>query len=173
VKPETDDFFAELEAEIADVTAKAKLKGDAAKLKKQANNMRLSGAERARAAEDYHSLQAILEATTWKPIAIGALFTEQHCDGCDTIHRSFLQFMQQEEKVSNPSTRRWVRLPMPIEADLPRETIVQPIVTHMCAACCAEHGFNVDAPSFRLMPSLGTLSISSTYIQGDINEPPL
>lgn len=167
----SDPFFDELEAEIKEITAKTKLKADAAKLKREANNMRLDAFVRRRAAEDYRSLQAILEATSWRPIAVGALFTEQHCDGCDTIHHTFLQFMQHEEKVLNPATKRWIRLSVPADNNLPRETIVQPIRTHMCAACCAEHGFDVDAPSFRLMPSFGNLTVSSTYVQGDINEP--
>lgn len=168
---ETDPFFAELDAEIADATAKSKLKTDAAALRKQSLNMRLSSHTRARAAADLRSLQAILDATAWRAITYGALFTEQHCDGCDTIHRSFLQYMQQEEKLSNPSTKRWIRIARPNGAKLPRETIVQPIITHMCASCAPEHGFEVDAPSIRLLPSFGTLTVSSTYEQGDINAP--
>lgn len=168
--PDEDPFFAELEAEISAATQKSKLKADAEKLRKEANNMRLSAVTRARAAEDFKSLQSILEATSWIPIAVGALFTEQHCDGCDTIHHTFLQYMQQEQKVNNPTTKRWVRLAVPENNNLPRETIVQPVITHMCAACAAEHGFDVHAPSIRLMPSLGTLTVSNTYVQGDINE---
>lgn len=165
-----DPFFAELEAEIADATAKSKLKIDAAKLKKQALNMRLDAHTRARYADDLRAIQAIIDATAWRPIAYGALFTEQHCDGCDTIHHTFLQYMQQEEKVSQPSTRRWIRISKP-NGGLPRETIVQPLITHVCSSCAPEHGFDVDQPSIRLLPSFGTLSVSSTYVQGDINDP--
>lgn len=168
----SDDFFDQLNAEIAEATAKAKLKKDAAKLAKDVNNYKLGAAERQRAKEDLASLQAILDATMWKPIAVGALFTEQHCDGCDTIHHTFLQYMQYEEKLNQPTTKRWVRLAVPMDNKLPRETIVQPITTHMCAACAPEHGFDVDAPSIRLMPSVGTITVSSTYVQGDINGSP-
>ena len=80
-----------------------------------------------------------------------------------------IQYMQQEEKVNQPTTKRWIRLLVPLDNTLPRETIVQPIVTHMCAACAPEHGFNTDAPTIRLMPSIGTITVSSTYEQGDIN----
>jgi hypothetical protein len=165
---ELDPFFAELEAEIEKAKAKSSLKKDAEKLRKDANNMRLEAHIRRRASEELKALQAILDATAWKPIAIGALFTEQHCDGCDTIHRTFLQYMQQEQKISQPSTKRWVRISTP-ELSLPHETIVQPIRTHICAACAPEHGFDADFPTIRLMPSLGTLTVSSTYVQGDIN----
>jgi hypothetical protein len=170
--PIEDDFFAELEKEIKEVTAKSKLKADAAALKKQANNTRLAAWQRKQAAADFASLQAIIDATAWRPTAIGALFTEQHCDGCDTVHHTFLQYMLQEEKISNPSTRRWIRLLVPADGSLPRQTIVQPIKTHMCASCAPEHGFDVDAPTFRLLPSLGNLTVSSTYVQGDINGTP-
>lgn len=129
-----DPFFAELEAEIADATAKSKLKADAAALRKKALNQRLDAHTRARYADDLRALQAILDANEWKPIAYGALFTEQHCDGCDTIHHTFLQYMQQEERVQNPSTKRWVRISKP-NGQLPRMTIVQPIITHVCASC--------------------------------------
>jgi hypothetical protein len=140
-----------------------------AKLAKNARNFRLGAAERQRAAEDLKSLNAILEATMWEPVSIVALFTEQHCDGCDTVHHTFLQYMQQESKLNQPTTKRWIRLDVPPDNSLPRETVVQPIVTHMCAACAPEHGFDVEAPTMRLMPSLGTITVSPTYQQGDIN----
>lgn len=168
----SDDFFAELEAEIAEATAKSRLKADATKLKKQAHNMRLSPAERQAAAAEFRSIQAIVEADEWKPIISAALFTEQKCDGCGSVHHTFLQFMQEEQKIRGLSARRWVRVALP-DPYLPRQTIIQPLTTHVCSDCCTDHSFNVLAPEIRLMPREGNLTVSSTYIQGDINDPPM
>lgn len=167
--PEPEDtFFAELEAEIASATAKSNLKADAAVLKKQANNMRLSATTRRRAAEDYRAIQAIVEAEAWQIIRSGALFAEQVCDGCGSIHYNFLQYMQEEEKIRDPRTRRWVRVFVPAEG-FPRETIIQPLATHICSDCCEDHGFDAKKPNIRLLAREGSLTVSSTYIQGDIN----
>lgn len=166
----SDTFFADLEAEISAVTAKTKLKADAAKLKKTAHNMRLSPAERQAAATEFREIQAIVEADDWAPIRFCALFTEQSCDGCGSVHYTFLQYMQEEESTRSKSARRWIRTSMPV-ANLPRETIIQPLTTHICSDCCADHGFNVKAPEIRLMPREGNLTVSANYTQGDINGP--
>jgi hypothetical protein len=167
-EPAEDDFFAQLNAEIAEATAKTRLRADAEKLRKQALNMKLSTHERQRAAEDYKSIQAIVEASLWEPIKCGALFAEQTCDGCGSVHFNFLQFMQEERRVNQHKTRRWTRVPVP-PIGLERETIIQPLSTHMCSDCCEDHEFNVLAPNIRLMPREGALTVSATYIQGDIN----
>lgn len=169
-KPPSDDtFFAELEVEIAAATAKGKLKADAANLKKTAHNMRLSPRQRAEAAAEFRALQAIVEANLWEAIAAGALFSEQTCDGCGSIHHTFLQFMQYERKVHDRSNgTRWVRVTLPMPG-LPLETIIQPLTTHICSDCCQDHGFNVMAPTIKLMPRDEALTVSTTYIQGDIN----
>lgn len=163
-----DDFFAELEAEIAVAVKASKLKSDAAALKRTANNMRLDQRTRQRAAEEWRAVQAIVEANLWEPVAAGAFFTEQICDGCGSVHRTFLQFMQKEERVHNRSTVRWVRVPLPMNG-LPSQTIIQPLKTHVCADCAHEHGFVVTEPDVRLMPLVGGLTVSSNYVQGDIN----
>lgn len=166
----SDDFFQLLDAEIAEAVAKSKLKSDAQKLKKRANNMQLSPAERAEAAAEWRSVQAIVEANDWEPVYSAAFFTEQNCDGCGSTHRTFLQYMQKEESVRKRNTFRWVRVPLPM-AGLPKETIIQPLITHICADCAPDHGFDPEMPETRLMPLAGGLTVSSTYVQGDINGP--
>lgn len=167
-----DDFFAELEAEIASATAKSKLKADASSLRKRANNMRLSSASRAEAAKEYRAVQAIVEADQWEVVRAAALFAEQLCDGCGSIHYNFLQYMQEEVKLKDHCHgRRWVRVVLP-PLGLPQETIIQPLLTHICSDCAEDHGFNVHAPSIRLLPSEASLTVSSTYTQGDINGTP-
>ena len=166
----TDDFFDELNAEIAAATAKSRLKADAGVLKKKAHNMRLSPRQRAEAAEDFKALQSILEANAWEAIRSGALFTEQSCDGCGSVHYNFLQFMQEEVKVLDKRTRRWIRVTVPHEG-LERETIIQPLKTHICSDCGPDHGFDTNQPSMRLLPREGSLTVSPTYTQGDINAP--
>jgi hypothetical protein len=168
--PEVDPFFAELEAEIEQATKASRLKSDAAALKKQALNMRLSTRERQRAAEEYKSLQTIIDATLWQPLRAGALFTEQTCDGCGSVHYNFLQYMQEECRVAKPADRRWIRVGMPMDG-LPTDTILQPLKTHICSDCCTDHGFDVNLPNIRLMPRGEALTVSPTYVQGDINDP--
>ena len=165
-----DNFFAELEAEIASATAKSRLKSDAAALKKTAHNMRISPQQRAAAAEEYKSIQAIVEADMWEAVRSGAMFAEQACDGCGSVHYNFLQYMQEERRVRDHHTRRWVRVGLP-NPGLPKETIIQPLKCHVCADCCDDHGFNVKTPSIRLLPRGGALTVSATYIEGDINDP--
>lgn len=165
---EEDAFFAELNAEIATATAKSRLRGDAAKLKREALNMRLSARTRQRAADELRSIQAIIEAETWQIVRCAAMFAEQHCDGCGSIHYNFLQYMQEERKIRDPRSARWVRVLIPADG-LERETIIQPLTTHICSDCCAEHGFDVDRPNIKLLPREGSLTVSSTYVQGDIN----
>lgn len=166
----SDDFFAELEAEISAANAKKALKSDAVKLKKQATNTRLSNAVRTKAAAEFKAVQAIVEANQWEVVRCGALFAEQSCDGCGSVHYNFLQYMQEEVKVRDPRSRRWVRVVLPIEG-MVMETIIQPLTTHICSDCCMDHGFNVLTPSIKLLPMGGSLTVSPVYHQGDINGP--
>lgn len=170
-EPVTDDFFAELEAEIASATAKSKLKADATTLKRRANNMRLSSKDRAEAAAEFKSIQAIVEADQWIAVRCAAMFAEQTCDGCGSVHHNFLQYMQEEHKVKDPRTRRWVRVPLP-NLLLEKETIIQPLLTHICSHCSEDHGFDVKRPSIRLLAREGSLTVSPLYVQGDINASP-
>lgn len=164
-----DDFFAELEAEIATHTAKAKLKSDAEAARKKAHNTRLSPAARAEAASTYKELSAIVEAEQWGAVSTVALFTEQTCDGCGSVHRVFLQYMEVQAMIRKPSTQRWVRISKPVpEEVLPRETLIQPHRTHICSHCCEDHGFALEAAS-HLPVSQSALSVSQTYLQEDIN----
>lgn len=164
----SDDFFAELEAEISQATAKSKLRVDAKELRKRALNSRLEKGIRDKAMEEWKAVQAIIDAETWIVAKSAALFTEQHCDGCGSLHYTFLQFMQEEHKIRDPRTRRWVRVSLPPE-NLVRETIVQPLTTHICSDCCEDHGFDAKFPSVRLEPREGGLTVSANYEQGDIN----
>lgn len=163
-----DDFFDFLNGVIDEAAKKQALKKDAAKLKKDANNFQLSPRARAKAAAEWRAIQAIVEANQWRVVQTAAFFTEQLCDGCGSVHHNFLQYMQEEVKVKNPSDRRWVRTALP-EEGIERTTIVQPLKTHICSDCCDDHGFNANAPAIRLMPMEGGLTVSATYNQGDIN----
>lgn len=167
------DLFAELENEIAAATAKKALKSDAAKLKKQALNPRVSKRVRENAAAEFKAVQAIVEANQWEVIRCGALFAEQACDGCGSVHFNFLQYMQEEQPISGNRSRarRWVRVSLPIPG-VPIETIIQPLTTHICSDCCEDHGFNIHAPTIKLLPRDSGLTVSAGYTQGDINGAP-
>ncbi len=161
------DFFAELDAELATIMAKSKKAAQLKAARKKANNSRLPSATRQAAKSEFLALQSEVEASLWVPTASIALFTEQICDGCGSIHRTFLQFMELQTRVSKSSTQRWIRTSKPHPA-LPRETMIQPLTTHICADCCIDHGFDFHPDSTRLEIST-SLTVSPNYIQEDIN----
>lgn len=164
-----DDFFAELNAEIAKHTAADQLKKSRDAAKKRANTVGLSSATRAKASAEFQELSKLLEASEWGAVKTIALFTEQSCDGCGSIHRTFLQYMEQQQMIRKPTSQRWVRISKPLDQTiLPRETLIQPMTTHMCADCCEDHGFMIDTADY-LKPREGVLTTSATYQQEDIN----
>lgn len=161
-----DDFFSQLEAQIAASTAAAKLKTDRDKALKLSNNMRVSTAVRRAALVEVAEINQLLEAEEWAVLAAVALFTEQSCDNCGSTHRVFLQFMERQALKRKSSTQRWVRTSRPT-AGAPLETLIQPHQTHICADCCHDFGF-VLLDAARLdcgeMPN-----VSRTYRQEDLN----
>ena len=163
----SDDFFAELEAEIATATVRSKLKTSAVKLKRDAMNTRLSARARKQASDEYKAIQDIVEENQWKTRGFYAMFTEQACDGCSSVHHTFLQYMREEWLERKPSTKRWVRAGSPYGVIL--GTIIQPLKTHICSYCCEEHGFNIATPSMKLMAHNSMLTVSNSYSQEDIN----
>lgn len=163
---EADDFFASLDAEIAQHTAKAKIKDDAAKAKARANNTRLASSARREAAKTFHELSALIESDLWSKLSTIALFVDQQCDGCGSRHRVFLQYMEKHCMTRNPSTTHFVRVAKP-DPTLPREVLCQPAITHICADCCNEHGFDLNASG--TIDFGGQLSPSKDYEQEDIN----
>ncbi len=165
----TDDFFAELDAEIKLVTDKATIRQRAADAKKKSNNRWIPREQREAAEADYFQLRAIIEADLWKAIATVALFSEQQCDGCGSVHRLFLQYMEAQVQHKKLSNKRWIRTSVP-NSELPRETFFQPHRTHICAHCADDHGFKVEE-GIALPISHAPLSVSDNYLQGDINGP--
>lgn len=164
-----DDFFAELDAEIAKAQEKVAIRKNAAAAKKKAMSRAVAEVERITALREWKELQAIIDADIWRPVSLVAFFTEQECDGCGSVHSIFLQYMEEQLLRSKPQTRRWVRTQIP-EPGLPRTVLTQKHKTHVCADCAIDHGFDLDAASVFNMPN--ALSISSTYDQGDINAAP-
>lgn len=166
-----DDFFAELEADIAKHLAADKLKRDRDNAKKRANTTSLPSGVRAAASAEYKQLNELLAAQEWKAISTVAVFTEQTCDGCGSTHRIFLQFMEHQSMVRQATNQRWVRVTKPRpESELPRESLLQPITTHICSHCCEDHGFGLIQAS-RLAPRAEAVVPSFTYQQDDINAP--
>lgn len=165
----TDDFFAELEAEIAVATKASKLKADREAAKKRANNNHIPKAHRDRASADYRALDAELQTLEWVSTSTVAMFTEQTCDGCGSIHHVFLQYMETQQLIRKPTTQRWRRVTKP-DPDLPRESLLQPMLTHICSNCCEDHGFAL-LTAKRLKSRKETITPSFTYDQEDINAP--
>jgi hypothetical protein len=163
---EPDDFLAELDAELSALASTSTRKAQAEALKKKLANTRLSTEVRREAREEYRIIQAQIDAHQWIPTASIALFSEQTCDGCGSVHRTFLQFMEQQAYKPRPSTVRSLRVEK-INLALDREVIIQPLQTHVCADCCHEHGFAFVRASF-LKPA-EFITTSPTYQQEDIN----
>lgn len=163
------DFFAMLNAEVSKHLAEDKLRKDRDQAKKRANTIQLSREARAKASDEYRELSRILEASEWASVSTVAMFSEQSCDGCGSSHLIFLQYMEQQQLIRKPSTQRWVRVTRPAPAEvLPRETLIQPMTTHLCAHCCEDHGFGLLSAQ-RLSPRSDTITPSTTYTQEDIN----
>ena len=162
-----DDFFAELEADIAKHISATKLKQDRDAARKKANTHTLPASVRQAAAAEYKQIDQVLAAAEWTSVSTVALFTEQVCDGCGSTHRVFLQYMETQQLIRRPSTQRWNRVTKPTEG-LPRETLIQPMTTHICASCCEEHGFAL-LTADRLNRTNAVVAPSMTYTQEDIN----
>lgn len=163
------DIFDELNLEIEKALEKGKLKKKAAELKKQAFDTTVGRRVRERAMLEYRETLALIEIESWRPVGTSALITEQLCDGCGSIHRVFLQYMEIQQHKTKPSARRWVRVSIPAPA-LPREVVIQQNKTHICPDCCDEHGFDLSTASFLGVGPM-TLAVSDNYIQGDLNAP--
>ena len=164
------DFLAELDAEISEVIAKEKKASDLEKARKAANNPRLPSNLRAEAKEQYKALQLEVDELLWHPEASIALFAEQSCDGCGSIHRNFLQYMERQVHRKKSTTARWVRVSKP-HPDLPRETMIQPLRTHICSDCSEDHGFGFEPDSCQYLETSTSITMSQTYHQEDINAP--
>lgn len=164
-----DDIFDLLNADIAKALEKTNLRKKAANLKKQAFDRTIGQAVRNKAMLEYRETLAQIEIEMWQPIGTAALMTEQQCDGCGSIHRTFLQYMEIQQHRSRPTSRRWMRVSFP-HPTLPREVVIQPNKTHICPNCCDEHGFDTSTASF-LGVGTTALTVSDNYLQGDINAP--
>lgn len=161
-----DDFFASLEADIAKEISKTRKVSDLEKARKAANNMRATTSDRAKAKAEWYAISKELEAQQWADDSIFAMFTEQHCDGCGSTHRTFLQYMLKQVMIRQPTTQRFVAITKPI-ATLPRDTMVQVHTTHICADCALEHNFDVNSPTRRVVNLYGAVSVSKNYEQGE------
>lgn len=164
-----DDFFADLNKEIATAIAKSKRVSAAKKARKAANNMRASTEERRIAKSEWLAISKELEAEQWRDEAIFTMFSEQSCDGCGSTHRTFLQYMLQQVLIRKPSTQRFVIITKPV-CSLPREVMVQPLTTHICADCCHEHDFDLTSPVRKVVSLPGTMTVSGNYVQDEIDE---
>lgn len=163
----SDDFLAQLDAELTTLAETSKKASKLESLRKKSLNNFIPHEARSAAKSEYLAIQFEVEALLWKPQTSIALFSEQVCDGCGSIHRTFLQFMEQQVHVKKPSTQRWVRVTKP-QALLPRESMIQPLTTHICSDCCEDHGFAISPASLRLETST-SITTSAAYLQEDLN----
>lgn len=164
------DFLDELNAEIAQITSKESRKAEAERLRKKSRDYRLSTPKRLEAHAEARKLEVAIEAEKWRIIATGALFHTQHCTGCGSKHSQFVQFMEQHQMITKPSTIKWVRSPA-IRRYLPSETLLQESKTSVCPDCAIEHGFALETPAKIEKVRGEGFGPSPTYQPDDINEP--
>jgi hypothetical protein len=163
------DFLAELDAEIAKVSSKADLTTKRKKAMSALYNPRSTSSAKAKAKASLEGINAQLAAIIWKPEASVAFFVEQSCDGCGSVHRMFLQYMQREVTWKTAVTTRWSRVNRP-SPSLPREVIVQATETHVCGDCMEDHGFDYTTAEIKFISHSDPFVASPDYVQEELEE---
>ncbi len=161
------DIFAELDAEIAQATAKPKLEKDRKALMAKLRDNRLSREAAANIRNELSAVDQMLDSIIWTPMSAVAFFVQQDCDACGSTHKVFLQHMEKQSTgTHNPTTRyKRVRRPNP---DLPCEVVVQQSTTHICADCCEDFGFSFPSAEIKFVSTEAPFAISPTYEQDDL-----
>lgn len=119
--------FADLDAELASVNAKAGLQAKAKTLQRAAARRDSS------AVAELGAVNHLLRAYSWRAIAVVAFYAEQHCK-CGGRHTIFLQFMMEEESLVGAKTRRYSKLLYSPEG-LTHKAIKQVSKTTFCPSC--------------------------------------
>lgn len=158
----TDDLFADLDALLTAVTTKAKLAADRKAAKATLSNHRATPVARAYANESLRAIDEQLDAIMWLPTATVALFAEQHCNYCGSVHRIFLQFMEKSETARGHKVTRLHRIASP-RVGLPKLVQKQVTKTHFCADCCSDFKFDLGLAEERYHGD--PFAVSGTYEQ--------
>ena len=162
-----DDFLLELDRELSVATSRAKLQSDVSKARGKLLSSTISAEAKGALREEYAHLSEELNKILWRPIASVAFFAVQSCDGCASVHKTFLSHMQRQASVTNRTVMRWVRTPKPIP-DLPTEVIMQATKTHICADCCHEFGFDLSTAEVKFSKYSEPFSVSVDYLQEEM-----
>lgn len=161
-----DNPFAALDAAIEKVTTRSKLETEKKRLLGKASNTRSQWQDRADAKRELALVDAQIEQLIWYPVAAVALFTEQRCDYCGSVHRIFLQHMEEQHTQAGSHVSRLIRVPRP-RPDLPRRVVLQVSLTHFCADCCGDFNFSlVDAEE--KFKGYDAFAVSGTYVQEEL-----
>jgi len=163
----TDDFLAQLDAEISAVVSRPKLESEKKKLMARLRDNRISREAQAENKLKLSEVDAILESMIWTPMAAVALFVEQTCDSCGSSHKMFLQHMEKQSTGKHNPTTRWKRVRRPND-ELPTEVIVQHSTTHMCADCCEDFGFSFPSAEIKFTSTEAPFTISPNYEQDEL-----
>lgn len=91
----------------------------------------------------------------WKAAAIVAMFTEQHCTCCSSVHSVFTGIFQRQEHRINKASR-WVREKTPAHLNLPKEQKITAENTPFCLLCAERNGYAVPAPFQSAFPTTRT-----------------
>lgn len=162
-----DDFLLALDRELSATVSKAKLQSDLAKTRNKLISNAVSSEAKIQLRSEYAHLSEELNKILWRPIASVALFSIQHCDNCASKHQTFISYMQRQESIQTKGIMRWIRMSKPISGLL-TEVIKQVTITHICADCCAEHGFDITLGEVKFSRHSEAFSVSIDYVQEEL-----
>lgn len=137
--PDSDeDLFAELDAIIAESSAKSKAEADLKAKQKRLATLARQGKEGVERDSLLAEVRRLEESIVWRPVSATALFHVQRCTSCGAVTRFFMGWMTEQQHRTDPTGRRLTR-GKPIE-DLPQryeEHDQGPVP--FCGQCFAQH----------------------------------
>lgn len=142
------DFFAELDAEIAKVTAKTSLIKRKDEIAKSMKDRRVGEEKKQTLRAELSSIALQLQEIIWDTKANVALMTHQSC-ACGAEHRFFQHLMRRQVTRSGPRCERWQKASEVLN-DLPNEVVYDFRRVSHCSSCIESHGFDLAKGTIKL-----------------------
>lgn len=161
------DILSQLDAELAKVSKKSALETERLRLSKKLQDRRIGDEQRQTLRAQLSSVSAELDLIRWRVESSVALFTTQQCDNCGSTHRVFLQFMEEQRTIRAPFVYRYVRVAKPTSG-LPTKVLNQLKTTHICADCCSDWSYDLNAATL-ILGHVEQLNIAPNYEPADLN----
>lgn len=143
-----DNFFADLEEQISQVTRKETLSGRKGAIAKQMKDRRISDERKQTLRAELSSISAQLQEIAWQTKANVALFVYQSCD-CGEEHKFFEHLMRRQVTTSKPMVERWQKTEHLLN-DFPNEVTYRFRQVRHCSSCINLAGFDMAAGVVRI-----------------------